>query len=148
MNPLPSPLKMAALVSKVTETMLGLTFHSDCSKGHDALSWHTAILPIAGEHPLTIGLSSDQNGCAKLSAAMFACPAEEVDQNMMNDALCELVNMTAGVVKSAMSLNQALGLPKIVSGFSAPSVPAADQHAIVLKADALGLVLWIYEGVA
>ena len=66
---------------------------------------------------------------------------------MMNDALCELVNMTAGLLKSVMALNQSLGLPKILSGEEAPSVPSASPHVIVLKADALGLVLWIYEGV-
>ncbi|HUK66237.1 MAG TPA: chemotaxis protein CheX [Anaeromyxobacteraceae bacterium] len=139
---------MASLVSNVTETMLGLTFVPDASAHYRDLRWRTAVLPLAGEHPITIGLSSDQDGCSKLSAAMFACPAVEVDQTMMNDALCELVNMTAGVVKSVMSLNQALGLPKIIAGDAAPEVPAADAHAVVLKADSLGLVLWIYEGVA
>ena len=153
MNPLPPAEKMASLVSGVTQTMLGLTFVPDTAKappnnGTEALSWRTAVLPIAGERPLTIGLSSDQHGCSRLSAAMFACRADEVDQNMMNDALCELVNMTAGLLKSVMSLNQALGLPKILVGQDAPMVPKASPHVIVLKADALGLVLWVYEGVA
>jgi len=139
---------MAALVSNVTETMLGLTFIPDSTAAYRDLRWRTAVLPLAGPQPLTIGLSSDQEGCSRLSAAMFACPVVEVDQTMMNDALCELVNMTAGVVKSVMSLNQALGLPKILSGQAAPEIPAAGAHAVVLKADALGLVLWIYEGVA
>jgi hypothetical protein len=139
---------MAALVSGVTQTMLGLTFVPDGATGHRQLSWRTAVLPIAGARPLTVGLSSDQIGCSQLSAAMFACPKEQVDQNMMNDALCELVNMTAGLLKSLMSLNQALGLPKILNGSDAPAVPAASPQVIVLKADALGLVLWIYEGVA
>ena len=79
---------------------------------------------------------------------MFACPPGEVDSAMMNDSLCELVNMTAGLLKSAMSLNQALGLPKILSGPDAPDVPPASPHVVVLKAEACGLVLWIYEGVA
>jgi hypothetical protein len=139
---------MASLVSGVTQTMLGLTFIPDGAKTHHALTWRTAVLPIAGARPLTVGLSSDQHGCSRLSAAMFACPESEVDQAMMNDALCELVNMTAGLLKSVMSLNQSLGLPKILSGQDAPAVPSASPHVIVLKADALGLVLWIYEGVA
>ena len=147
MTPLPPPEKMAALVSGVTQTMLGLTFMPDAEQGHERLRWRTALLPIAGQQPLTIGLSTDQEGCSRLSAAMFACPRERVDQPMMNDALCELVNMTAGLLKSVMSLNQALGLPKILSGEDAPAVPSASPHVIVLKADALGLVLWIYEGV-
>jgi hypothetical protein len=148
MTALPPPDKMASLVSGVTQTMLGLTFIPDDAKAHRDLSWRTAVLPIAGERPLTVGLSSDQDGCSQLSAAMFACPRTDVDQTMMNDALCELVNMTAGLLKSVMSLNQALGLPKILTGTEAPSVPAASPHVIVLKADALGLVLWIFEGVA
>jgi hypothetical protein len=140
---------MASLVSGVTQTMLGLTFIPDgAANGPRGLTWRTAVLPIAGERPLTVGLSSDQTGCSTLSAAMFACPKEEVDQVMMNDALCELVNMTAGLLKSVMSLNQALGLPKILDGASAPAIPTASPHVIVLKADSLGLVLWIYEGVA
>jgi hypothetical protein len=148
MTPLPPPEKMAALVSGVTETMLGLTFVPDSATHHGELTWRTAVLPIAGERPLTVGLSSDQVGCSQLSAAMFACPKDQVDQNMMNDALCELVNMTAGLLKSVMSLNQALGLPKILAGSDAPAVPSASPQVIVLKADALGLALWIYEGVA
>ncbi|MFL5262829.1 MAG: chemotaxis protein CheX [Anaeromyxobacteraceae bacterium] len=139
---------MASLVSGVTQTMLGFTFVPDDAKAHRDLSWRTAVLPIAGVRPLTVGLSSDQSGCSRLSAAMFACPQTDVDQTMMNDALCELVNMTAGLLKSVMSLNQALGLPKILAGAEAPTVPTASPHVIVLKADALGLVLWIFEGVA
>lgn len=139
---------MASLVSNVTQTMLGLTFEPDGSKDHSQLRWRTAVLPIAGAQPLTVGLSSDQHGCTRLTAAMFACDAAQLDQHMMDDALCELVNMTAGVVKSVMSLNQALGLPRILAGEDAPAVPSASPHVIVLKADACGLVLWIYEGVA
>jgi len=141
---------MASLVSGVTETMLGLTFVPDeATVPPPDLVWRTAVLPIAGARPITVGLSSDETGCSKLSAAMFACGAEEVDQTMMNDSLCELVNMTAGLLKSAMSLDQALGLPKIVAGAEAPPPPPpTGPHAIVLKADALGLVLWIYEGIA
>jgi Chemotaxis phosphatase CheX len=148
MTSLPHPDKMAALVSGVTQTMLGLTFIPDRSKAHDDLTWRTAVLPIAGERPLTVGLSSDQAGCSTLSAALFACQRDEVDQTMMNDALCELVNVTAGLLRSVMTLDQSLGLPTILAGADAPATPAAGPQVIVLKADALGLVLWIHEGVA
>ncbi len=152
MNPLPPADQMASLVSGVTQTMLGLTFVPDEARpppsARQDLVWRTALLPIAGHRPLTVGLSSDQHGCARLSAAMFACPVDQVDENMMSDALCELVNMTAGLLKSVMTINQALGLPKIIVGRDAPIVPSANPHVIVLKADALGLLLWIYEGIA
>jgi hypothetical protein len=140
---------MASLVSGVTQTMLGLTFVPGEAAVTPDLAWRTAILPIDGERPITVGLSSDESGCSRLSAAMFSCPREEVDQAMVNDSLCELVNMTAGLLKSAMSLDQALGLPKILAGPDAPPPPPPHgPHAIVLRADALGLVLWIYEGIA
>ena len=149
---LPSAQQMASAVSRVTQTMLGLTFVPDQGKGRpgagDELVWRTALLPIEGQRPLTVGLSSDQHGCARLSAAMYACASDHVDESMMNDALRELVNMTAGLLKSVMAINQALGLPRIVVGSESPAVPAASPHVIRLKADSLGLLLWIYEGVA
>jgi hypothetical protein len=139
---------MAELVSGVTHTMLGFTFEPDGASTHDALAWRTAVLPIAGATPITVGLSSDEDGCSKLAGAMFGLAKSDVDASMMNDSLCELVNMTAGLLKTAMSLNQALGLPRILSGAEAPEVPTASPHVVVLKAQQLGLVLWIYEGVA
>jgi hypothetical protein len=139
---------MATLVSGVTQTMCGLTFEPDHAADSSALRWRTAVLPIPGERPLTVGISSDQESLSYLSAAMFALPKEEVDSSMMNDSLCEIVNMTAGLLKSVMSLNQALGLPKILAGADAPPVPAASPQVVVLRAKTLGLALWIYEGVA
>jgi chemotaxis phosphatase CheX-like protein len=144
---LPPPEKMAELVSGVTQTMLGFTFEPDGAGTQDTLSWRTAVLPIPGAVPMTVGLSSDEEGCSKLAGAMFGLAKAEVDLSMMHDSLCELVNMTAGLLKSAMSLNQALGLPRILSGADAPEVPAASPQVVVLKAHELGLVLWIYEGV-
>jgi len=139
---------MAALVSGVTETMLGLSFVPDAnSTPGEALVWRTAVLPIPGSQPLTVGLSSDQRGCAQLSAAMFGCENQAVDQSMMDDSLRELVNMTAGLLKSTMALDQALGLPTIVEGKKLPPHPGGDPgHAVVLRGKEIGLVLWIFEG--
>lgn len=150
MTILPTPDKLAELVSTVTTTMFGLTFRPDsASDGGPRLSWRTAMLPIPGKSPITIGLSSDEQGCALLGSAMFACPAAEVDGTMMDDSLCELVNMTAGLLKSTMSLDQALGLPRVVGPAKegAPRPPGGNGHSVVLRADQVGLVLWICEGV-
>jgi hypothetical protein len=141
---------MASLVSGVTKTMCGLTFEPDGQTDTSSLRWRTAVLPIPGERPITVGLSSDERGIGELSAAMFAVPRDQVDSAMMNDSLCELVNMTAGLLKSVLSLNQSLGLPKILAGADAPPVPAptpTSPHVVVLKASTLGLALWVYEGV-
>jgi len=148
MPPLPTSEKLAALVSGVTQTMCGLTFEPDQHADSDALRWLTAVLPIPGERPLTVGISSDQESLSHLSAAMFSLPREEVDVSMMNDSLCEIVNITAGLLKSMMSLDQSLGLPRILAGADPTQVPAACPRVVVLRAERLGLALWIYEGVA
>ncbi len=147
MRELPAPPLMAELVSGVTKT-LGLTFVPDSSSGPwSSLVWRTAVLTIPGDRPLTIGLSSNERGCAALSAAMFSCAPDTVDVAMINDALCELVNMTAGLLKSRMALKQALGLPKIVHGSDAPYMaPSRGRHSVVLCAQDVGLVLWVIEG--
>ncbi len=147
MTQLPSAEKLASLVSGVTKTMLGLTFLPDSGGPRSELVWRCAILPIPGGKPITVGLSTDEAGCAALTAAMFSCPAGDVDSSMMNDSLCELVNMTAGLLKSHMALNQALGLPKIVTGNQAPPVPDRGHYSVVLRAKQVGLVLWVFEGV-
>jgi hypothetical protein len=139
---LPPPEQLAKLVSKVTNTMLGIAFVPDpAHELRPALVWRTALLPIPGVRPITVGLSSDEQGCLALSGAMFGVKAEEVDSRMIDEALCELLNMTAGLVKGALSLDQSLGLPHIVS-----ESPRA-ALAVTLRAEKLGLVLWICEGV-
>jgi CheY-specific phosphatase CheX len=149
MTILPSAEKMASLVSGVTQTMLGLTFMPDPKGSKPQLAWRCAMLPIPGDVPLTVGLSSDESGCLKLGAAMFGCAPTAVDTSMMNDSLCELVNMTAGLLKAHLALNQALGLPRIVNGLQPPQLGdgAGDHHAVVLRAEHVGLVLWIFDGI-
>jgi hypothetical protein len=148
MMSLPPPEKMAAVVSGVTQTMLGVTFVPDVEDSPWAhLIWRAAVLPIPGTRPLTVGLSSDRPGCQTLGAKMFQVPVEEVSDEMLSDALCELVNMTAGLLKSHLQLEQALGLPRVVPENQPPIVvPPNDMNRIVLRAEHLGLVLWVFEG--
>jgi hypothetical protein len=145
---LPSPEVLASLVSNVTETMLGITFQPELDAHHSSLKlWRTAVLPIPGADPLTVGLSSDEKGCNTLSAAMFSCKAESVDAGMAEDALRELVNMTAGLVKSTLGLNQPLGLPTIFSGSQTTlATTSPSGAALVLRARDLGIVLWVQSG--
>lgn len=148
MKELPSPDKLAELVSSVTQTMLGIRFTPGEVVDVPAnAGWRTAVLPIAGGKPLVVGLSSDEQGCTALSSAMFACGAAEVDTAMMNDSLCELVNMTAGLLRSALALDQALGLPSMLSSSDEmQKLEKQGARQIRLKADGIGMVLWIHEG--
>jgi len=141
---------MAAVVSGVTETLLGLTFLPDSEdRPWQELLWRAAVLSIGGGRPVTVGLSSDEYGCTALSAAMFQVSANEVNEEMRSDSLCELVNMTAGLIKEHLRLDQPLGLPRVVpSGVPPVPTPHSDSPPVVLKAEGLGLVIWIFEGLA
>jgi len=145
-EPLPAPERLAKIVSSITETMLGISFRADTARGVGtaALCWRTATLRIPGARPLTVGLSSDAAGCVALGAALFAAEAKNVDQEMIDDSLRELVNMTAGLLKSMLRLDQLLGLPRIVEAEGEPDLKGS--QTVVLRANQLGLVLWVAEG--
>jgi hypothetical protein len=121
MTPLPPPEALARLVSHVMETMLTLPCELPAPPTPRdrlvSLSWRAALLPIPGSRPLTIALASDQKGCLSLSAALFACEESSVDAEMIDDTLRELVNMIGGQVRTAVVGDQALGLPRIDTGF-------------------------------
>ena len=140
---------MASVVSGVTETMLGLTFRATTGgQPWNELVWRAAVLPIPGARPITVGLSSDETGCTALAAKMFQLEPGDVADDMLSDALCELVNMTAGLLKSSLKLEQALGLPRVVPSGQAPvPTPPPQTNAVVLQADKVGLVLWVFEGI-
>lgn len=147
MKPMPKAERLAAMVTNVTETMLGLSFTADKdSKAHPALNWRTAIMLVDGPHPVSVGLSSDETGCQRLTAAMFGCAIDGVDVSMINDALRELVNMTAGLIKREMALDQALTVPLIVDSKESLEEIASQHPALVLKAREVGIALWACDG--
>jgi hypothetical protein len=147
MTPLPKADRLAALVSSVTETMLGLSFVPAAeAPAHPNLTWRTAIMLVDGARPISVGLSSDEAGCAKLAAAMFGCATDSVDVGMINDALCELVNMTAGLLKREMALDQALSIPSIIDNKQSQEEIARQHPALVLMAREVGIALWAYDG--
>jgi len=148
MRPLPDSKVLAQLVTSVTKTMLGIVFQAVDSKlPSRPQQWRTAMLPIPGARPLTVGLSSDDASCRALCAKMFDCGIESVDAEMVDDSLRELTNMTAGLVKTSLALDQRLGLPAIIEG-AATTGPllSPDGQSVMLKADRLGLFLWVREG--
>ena len=147
MKPMPKAERLAALVSNVTETMLGISFApAEGISAHPNLNWRTAIMLVSGARPGSVGLSSDEAGCAKLAAAMFSCKPEGVDVGMVNDALRELVNMTAGLLKREMALDQALTVPLIVDDKECLAEIARQHPALVLIAREVGIALWACDG--
>lgn len=147
-NALPSADVLASLVSNVTQTMLGIVFAPDvAAEPSGELQWKTALLPIPGARPITVGLSSDRSSCAALSSAMFSVEPDAVDAEMVDDSLRELLNMTAGLVKGALALDQPLGLPKVFGAADTPPMsPPPMGRSLVLRAEGLGIVLWVCDG--
>jgi hypothetical protein len=140
---LPPPDKLAALVSSVTETMCGLSF-SPTGAPQAISGWRTAALSIEGKKPIVVALSADTASCSAIGAAMFGCPADTIDAGMMEDVLRELVNMTAGQIKRVLALDEALGLPRIVT--ETDLMKAVDPPQVCntpLSAGGVKLVLWI-----
>jgi hypothetical protein len=136
--------KLAKLVSRVTETMTGISFTVSPTREIDAaLFAHAAVLTI-GEGVLTVGLASDVIGSSRLGSALFSCAPAHVDAAMRNDSLSELVNMTAGQIKAAMMLDWALGLPKVVVA-GAPRPDGPGWRRVRLRATGVDLVLLLSE---
>jgi hypothetical protein len=143
---LPQPDTLARLVSNVTETMFGMKFSlADAVDQHPwspPSPWHTVVLPILGGRPLLVAMASDVIGGRALGSAMFACPVEKVDKQMIDDSLSELVNIVAGQIKSVLGLDQALGLPKVI-GAQPPSNDLASWRGARMQNDTTDVRVWV-----
>ena len=117
---LPKPEKLAQLVSNVTDTMLEMRFvpTEPASNADGNLFYCNAILPIPGDEPLVLALSTTEQDCKALAGAMFACGPDETDNEMVVDAMSELSNMCAGQLRGLLGLSQPLGLPRIEMGLN------------------------------
>jgi len=145
MKPQLSDEHVAKIVSNVTQTMLGMRFGLVPIRDiPPTLCWRAALLDI-GERSMTVALSSDKAGCTALGAALFACGADAVDASIVNDSLAELVNMTAGQIKGALMLDQALGLPRVLE--SQERMASTGRWRVIrLRTDSsVELLVWMTE---
>lgn len=137
--------RVAKSVSRVTSRMLGMTFQVAASS-FPVEHWRTVVLPIPGRRPVSVALSSDRRGCAALASAMLGMAEDDLGVDMIDDFMRELVNMTAGQLKVEMSLDQALGLPKIFDGDKL-FVPGSDWTHHILDAESIKLVVSLLPAV-
>jgi Chemotaxis phosphatase CheX len=108
--------------------------------------WRTAMLSIPGARPMTVAMSSDRAGCATLAAAMLKCDEDDLDLAMIDDFMRELVNMTAGQIKAEMSLDQALGVPRVFDSELLANT-AAWTHC-VLRSEKIRIVVSLVAAIA
>lgn len=144
MSQLLQPDRVAQSVSRVTTRMLGLTFRPAIST-MPIERWRTVALSIPGKRPVTVALSSDRRGCAALASAMIGIAEDDLAVDMIDDFMRELVNMTAGQIKTELSLDQALGLPKITDGDTLFAASAWIHTA--LDSNSINLVVSILPGI-
>ena len=139
---------MARLVSQVTEPMLGLGFTSvNEPPGGVGPGWKTAVATIDGSRPLTVAVSADRASGRALAARIFRIAPERVDDADVDDGLCELANVAAGLLKSALREDHALGLPAIRDGVVVePGAGGGFQH--VLRAVGMNVVLVVARPVS
>jgi CheY-specific phosphatase CheX len=136
--------RIATATSRVTHTMIGRTFR--LTRRQLPELWRTAMLSIPGERPMTIAMSSDREGCVTLAAAMLKCEEGDLDIAMVDDFMRELVNMTAGQIKAELSLDQALGLPRVIDGELLENT-AAWTHC-VLRSETIRIVVSLVAAIA
>jgi hypothetical protein len=144
MSQMPPRDALVRAVSHVTSTMLGFTFAlppPELDRPVAELMWRTALLSIPGRQPISVALSSNESGCAALGAAMFSCAPAALDASMIDDSLCELVNMTAGQIRLLMALDQALGLPRVGAGGGQGAVHEPGWSRLVLSSGPVALLL-------
>ncbi len=121
------------MVNDITTSMMNLKFALVPNHDSTLTPYRRAVLPIPGSNPISIVIMSDQSSCEKLSSRLFMVKLAEVDVAMVEDTLRELANITAGQVKRAMSIDQALGLPKILIGSEPWSTASSHSQCITLR---------------
>jgi hypothetical protein len=119
--------RLARSVTRVTATMLGLSFRV-IEPTTPVELWRTVALPIPGARPVSVALSSDRRGCAALAASMLGMAEDDLDVAMIDDFMRELLNMTAGQIKRELSLDQALGLPRVLDSETLFAAPRRWSH--------------------
>jgi CheY-specific phosphatase CheX len=122
------------MVNSVTTTMMNVKFALAGGAGN-RVAFRRAVLPIPGVTPVSVVLACDEGSCRQLGAKLFCVKPGEVDVTMIEDTLRELANITAGQVKRAMALDQALGLPRILEGSVVWSSAIAGSQLVRLKAE-------------
>ncbi|HET6150881.1 MAG TPA: chemotaxis protein CheX [Polyangia bacterium] len=148
MSTLPEPEVLARLISNVTAPMCGTTFApGDPLARGESLCGQMAMIPLKGERNFTVVVSSDTRGSRALGSALFGCADAALTQEMIDDAIAELLNMVAGQISSSLRLNLALGLPHrtTLAEIIASGGDGIADAALFRSQGTIDLWLWVFE---
>ena len=77
----------------------------------------SCIALVGEESVLQLGFAATMKDCSLLSSALLGlCPEEELSHEDMVDALGELTNVLAGLVKTRLASTLRIGLPIVLKG--------------------------------
>lgn len=117
------PWLEAAVVGllEVTPTALSLAARVDSWGGLDHVTGVGAVIPLISDHSnVELVFISSTSGCAVLARALVGMdPEEDISPEDVADAMCELANIVAGVVKRQLHATEpglTLGLPVAFEG--------------------------------
>lgn len=126
---IPTPEALAMCVDETTQAMYGvpMAYAGECPNELPTATDKapTVIVPLIGAPLYIITAHAKHDGGKALASAMFSCPEQETDADMVEDSLRELCNIIAGQVKSLVAPEHEIGLP---SRFTDASTMKDIQH--------------------
>jgi hypothetical protein len=148
MSKLPDPKVLAVLVSNVTRTMCDTIFvPGDPSARGESICTQMVMIPLRGDPEIVVVVSSDTRGGRALATAFFGGMPRDITQDMIDDAIAELLNMVAAQISTALQLNHTLGFPRrttLAEISEGGRLHFAD--AVLLRSEGkVDLGLWILE---
>lgn len=113
MSELPSPQTLAGIVNDAIQAMytFHVSFAGECARVLPGASKNiTVIVPLIGAPLYIITARADGQGGSALASVMYSCDTSDTNPEMIEDALRELCNITAGQLKSVIAQDHEIGL--------------------------------------
>lgn len=95
------------------DTMLMLPVETAESGSTPNLEFLTASIEVTGDWNAEFHVAVDQPLSQNIAAAMFGLEAEELSDDEVLDALCEVVNVVGGNIKGVVDQECSLSLPRV-----------------------------------
>jgi CheY-specific phosphatase CheX len=106
------------LIEVITKTT-GISLQSIPGEAKEGLGDLTGIMRLDGQNGGIILISVSEANIRTLCSYMIGIPQSEVTWDEMEDALCEIVNMTAGNIKVRLGNSEyaiTLSMPFVIAG--------------------------------
>lgn len=139
---------LARLISNVTNPMCSTIFvPGDPLARGESLCGQMAMIPLIGKRSFAVVVSSDTRGSRALGSAFFGCDEKALTQAMVDDSICELLNMVAGQISAALQLDLQLGQPRPTTlvEIMAASGSGVDTAILFRSEGRIDLWLWVFE---